>query len=578
VNEIPASLVLPKKLFRPGGYQMRARIKWETIYNRMIGFGGTISLLVALVQAGVPSFTIMVLTLLATLMEFVPVRLLYGMSITVTPAVGLMAIILFGTHGLFVLVLPAILQAVQPWQRRWERMLFAIGTVGIPAVLAVAWVGLLYPLGVLLAAIVVCCGPSFLRLGEGIIANGFDGLKRIWAQWRRKWPNQALLAGMAFLLVKMYEGMGIMGILAFLAPLLITRSMVLFDGELQEASIQKNEQWEAVFASCGAGLALLDEKDRLLAVNAAFQEMTGRTHRELQGMSFWGLFDDHRHDRPVLPGRRFRHRLRSGQGFRDVEVVVDQVVLQPESTGALVRKVVTIWDVSRELEQEAARREFMRWVTHDLKTPLATISGFVQLAAAVDEADRSHSYLEEIGKAALDLEEMIERILVLNEADLGVSRQRLTSVNLVTVAKEALARYGPQAAQKGLELKAIFPGNERAMMSGDSIALGHVISNLLSNAIKYSQALGTIVLRIERRPLEVVLEVCDEGQGIPTQHLPRIFERFYRVKGERGVSGSGLGLSIVKGVVEQHHGQVEVESEEGKGTLFRVRFPVHSAR
>ena len=99
MNEIPASLVLPKKLFRPGGYQMRARIKWETIYNRMIGFGGTISLLVALVQAGVPSFTIMVLTLLATLMEFVPVRLLYGMSITVTPAVGLMAIILFGTHA-----------------------------------------------------------------------------------------------------------------------------------------------------------------------------------------------------------------------------------------------------------------------------------------------------------------------------------------------------------------------------------------------------------------------------------------------------------------------------------------------
>lgn len=218
-------------------------------------------------------------------------------------------------------------------------------------------------------------------------------------------------------------------------------------------------------------------------------------------------------------------------------------------------------------------RRFTGDASHELRTPLAIIRSDAELG--IDESgdceaarDRFSSILEECNRLTL----MTEQLLVLSREDAGLGRIELNAVDLVALLEQVVTALQPLAAARELETRTDLCG--QAVIAGDADRLRQVFFNLLDNAFKFTPAGGTVSIRLVQEATTVAVEVVDSGQGIPPEHLERIFDRFYRVEKQTGVdSGFGLGLSIVKSIVTAHGGRIGVQSSVGAGTTVRVAFP-----
>lgn len=218
-------------------------------------------------------------------------------------------------------------------------------------------------------------------------------------------------------------------------------------------------------------------------------------------------------------------------------------------------------------------RRFTADASHELRTPIAVIRSEAELGAdsARDHQNarrRFESILEECNRLAM----MTAQLLTLSREDAGVVQGRQTQVPLAPLLLEAVKSLRPLANAKHQELTTHV--DCEAEVVADPDRLRQVFHNLLDNAIKYTPEEGGIQVTLARRDSHAVVTVEDRGTGIPPEHLPRIFDRFYRVnKGSNAGDGSGLGLSIVQSVVTAMGGQVEVKSTVGEGSIFRVQIP-----
>lgn len=242
----------------------------------------------------------------------------------------------------------------------------------------------------------------------------------------------------------------------------------------------------------------------------------------------------------------------------------------PERGPRAVRQVARAFNaMSARLEaNEARRRSFLADVTHELRTPLAVIRGQAEaIADGVYPADPGH--LAPILDAARTLDVLVEDLRTLALSEAGALTLAREPVDLGMLAAEAVEGLRPQAQGPaiGVEMEDGLPP-----VDADPARLLGVVGNLLGNAIRHTPAGGSITVAGRRSGDEVVLSVADTGEGIPTDLLPRVFDRFAKGTGSRG---SGLGLAIVRDVVEAHGGRVAVESEVGRGTTVRVWLPVH---
>jgi two-component system phosphate regulon sensor histidine kinase PhoR len=237
---------------------------------------------------------------------------------------------------------------------------------------------------------------------------------------------------------------------------------------------------------------------------------------------------------------------------------------------------VVIQDISEVKKLENLRQEFVANVSHELKTPLTAIKSYAEtlLHGAIDDREKNRQFLEKIDKNALSLAALIDDILELSRLEARRGLAPFEPFHLNEEIDRALETLAAKIKEKKIEIvKQGEPGS--CEIVGEPGHIYRALLNLLDNAVKYSNAGGRIEISCEKSDRELRLSVKDYGPGIPAEHHPRIFERFYRVDKARSreLGGTGLGLSIVKHIMDIHGGRVELKSAAGQGTELTLIFP-----
>jgi len=236
--------------------------------------------------------------------------------------------------------------------------------------------------------------------------------------------------------------------------------------------------------------------------------------------------------------------------------------------------VAVIGDVTQLRKLESMRRDFVANVSHELKTPLTSIKGFIEtlLDGALEERETAMKFLTIIYQETERLNNLIHDLLDISKLESGQGEVKQEPVRLDQLIGEIALTLHNRIQEKNIELTQDL---KATLMIGDEDLLREVFLNLLDNAIKYSPPGSKVSVESEIVGDDILIRVKDTGFGIPEESLPRIFERFYRVdKGRsREMGGTGLGLSIVKHIIERHNGKVTVESELGRGSQFTVIIP-----
>jgi len=237
--------------------------------------------------------------------------------------------------------------------------------------------------------------------------------------------------------------------------------------------------------------------------------------------------------------------------------------------------LLVLRDVSALRRLEAVRRDFVANVSHELKTPLTSIVGYAEtLATESAEESQTRRFAETILASAHRMQRLVDDLLDLSRIESGSWQPTREVVEVDGAAHEAWEALSERARTAGVTFEAAVPADAHAVLV-DPDALRHVFTNLFDNAIRHTPAGGRVRVGAELTRDGVAVSVTNTGAGIPAEHLPRIFERFYRVDlgRARHQGGTGLGLAIVKHLVEAHGGRVEAESALGRGTTIRITFP-----
>lgn len=235
-------------------------------------------------------------------------------------------------------------------------------------------------------------------------------------------------------------------------------------------------------------------------------------------------------------------------------------------------------DVTRLKKLENIRKEFVANVSHELRTPITSIKGFVETLrdGAIDDRENARSFLDTIARQSDRLGAIIEDLLALSKIERETEQGGIvrTPTNLRSVIEAAIQPFRERAAERGIRVSVVCDGTMTFPANG--ALLEQALVNLIDNAVKYSNDNGQITIGTRLTGTEATVSVADNGIGIPSEHLPRLFERFYRVDKARSrtVGGTGLGLAIVKHIALAHGGSVSVESEPGKGSTFSLHLPL----
>ncbi|NLV25441.1 MAG: HAMP domain-containing protein [Deltaproteobacteria bacterium] len=342
---------------------------------------------------------------------------------------------------------------------------------------------------------------------------------------------------------------------------------------------QRNEQ-EAVLSSMVEGVVAVDKEERILRLNQAGQVLLSVSDDNPQGKPIQEVV------RKADMLRFIRHTLSSPEpvegevliqdGTREIFFQMHGMPLK-NAAGEPFGALVVLNDVSRIRRLENVRRDFVANVSHELRTPITAIKGFVEtlLEGALDQPEEGRRFLRIVAKQAERLNAIIEDLLRLSriEEDEETVSIQLEKRRLSEVLNAALVSCSALARDESVHIELQCPPELTAAVNPP--LLEQAVTNLIDNAIKYSPKNGRVLVRAEENQQEVLIIVQDWGTGIAAEHLPRIFERFYRVDKARSrkLGGTGLGLAIVKHIAQIHGGTVDVVSVPGKGSTFSVRLP-----
>ena len=344
---------------------------------------------------------------------------------------------------------------------------------------------------------------------------------------------------------------------------------------------QRNEQ-EAVLSSMIEGVLAIDTAQRVIWMNQAAgrlmavnpQAATGKTLAEVA--------------RNLELRRLVAEAMKSGTPVESDIVLKDEEEVYLQTHGVPLRNaahqgigaLIVLNDVTRLRRLENVRRDFVANVSHELRTPVTSIKGYVEtlLDGAVNNPEEADRFLRIVARQADRLNAIINDLLTLSRIEGGEQRAEiiLEPGAVEEPARAAILLCEARAAAKNVAIGLCCEAAAAARINAP--LLEEAVANLLDNAIKYSEEGGRIEVVLARTEAEAIIRVRDHGCGIPHEHLPRLFERFYRVDKahSRGMGGTGLGLAIVKHIVQAHKGRVEVESEVGRGSVFTVVLPAVS--
>ncbi len=350
------------------------------------------------------------------------------------------------------------------------------------------------------------------------------------------------------------------------------------DERIRTISRQQNEQ-EAMFLSMNDGVLAVDCEGTILNLNEACARLL---HTELPRLKGRKVHEVIR--KPDLLG--FVEAALAGsepiEGTVQIHDTEDRILRANGTTlhDAKRQKIgalVVMHDMTRLHRLENVRRDFVANVSHELRTPITSIKGFVEtlLDGAWDDPENCERFLKIVLRQVNRLNAIIEDLLILSRIERGSEEHtvHLEPDSIREMLEAALQMCQKKAEAKGVHLDLDCVQDLTAEMNAH--LLEQAVVNLIDNAIKYSQAGMTVYISAVEEAGNVVVRVKDEGCGIEATHLPRLFERFYRVDKARSreLGGTGLGLAIVKHIILAHRGEVEVESRVRRGTTFSIRIP-----
>lgn len=337
---------------------------------------------------------------------------------------------------------------------------------------------------------------------------------------------------------------------------------------------QKQNEFTAITENMSEGFLLLDRQGRILSHNSGALRLLHAAAPE-ERASYLTLNRTERFRQAVdaaLTGRRDEQLV--DLGGRCCQLLANPVIQDGQVAGA----VLVILDVTEREQREELRREFTANVSHELKTPLTSISGIAEIIkGGLVKPQDIPGFADDIYGEAQRMIRLVEDILRLSQLDEGGSSLQTEEVDLYHLAQEVAGRLTP-AAVKGQVTLEVTGGPVR--ISGVRQLLDEMISNLCDNAIKYNRPGGRVTISVSRSDRGAELSVSDTGIGIPPEDQSRVFERFYRVdkSHSRQIGGTGLGLSIVKHGAIYHNAKVEMESTPGRGTSITIVFPEGAAK
>ena len=290
---------------------------------------------------------------------------------------------------------------------------------------------------------------------------------------------------------------------------------------------------------------------------------------------FIGYFISRRISQPIREMGEIAGSIAKGDFSKRVDITTDDEL--GDLARSLNRMAGELRQKMENLEKmDRVRTDFVANVSHELKTPLTSIKGFIETLqdGAIDDKENAQKFLEIIRKHAERLGSIINDLLSLTEIENGKVDVKTDRFDIKTLLDEAVWGFGHAVSLKGQKLDVDYNGRDFGVR-GNKDKIEQVIVNLIDNAIKYTGRDGHIKVSLFEKRDSIMMTFEDDGIGIDKEHLDRIFERFYRVDKARSreSGGTGLGLSIVKHIVALHNGHIEIESETGKGTKVTVILP-----
>ena len=356
-----------------------------------------------------------------------------------------------------------------------------------------------------------------------------------------------------------------------LSPLLyrIAKQQATIREQIEEAQ-RRSREFAIITGNMSEGLAVIDKEMRILSVNRAafmlFDSEEAEPGDSVLAINRSDLFSSAVSD--SLSGKRAETII--DNKTRTLQIIASPVLEHDDVTGA----VIIIMDITEKAGREKLRREFTANVSHELKTPLTSISGFAELlknGGVPEEAVRDFG--RDIYEESQRLIALVHDIIRLSKLDEGDDEEALQRVSVSEIARDVVSRLGRRAESFSVSLS--LHEDDPGFINGSEVLLDEMISNLADNAIKYNRKGGRADITVSRDGDSVVLTVSDTGIGIPDEDKDRVFERFYRVdkSRSRASGGTGLGLSIVRHSALSLHASISLSSKLGEGTVITVRFP-----
>ncbi len=338
-------------------------------------------------------------------------------------------------------------------------------------------------------------------------------------------------------------------------------------GELEKERVR----WQSLLKGLSDGVFLIDEENRVEIVNDTFlqefslreEDVIGRRYSEaLRDSVLIDLIDSARR-------KGYTHR---GDILMDETGRIFRATVYPVKIEGKTNIMVIFRDITERRELERVKRDFIANVSHELKTPITTIRGYVETLMKEPDlkSDEAYEFLGIIHKNTLRMERLVQDLIQLSAIESGVVQIEKTEVELEQFFSELKGEFQKEAEKKGLSLKVSLK-SDFTTVRADPLRLKQIFSNLIDNAIKFTEQ-GCITIGAIRQEGQGILFVEDTGIGIPEKYIPRLGERFFRVdpSRSRALGGTGLGLAIVKHLVQAHGWQLEIKSSPERGTRVNI--------
>ncbi len=347
------------------------------------------------------------------------------------------------------------------------------------------------------------------------------------------------------------------------------------ENKIREIKAQ-NQKLAVIFNSMIEGVMVIDKAERIISVNPTIERIFGTLKEDVEGKIFLEAIRNNDIAEVIntvlTKGKPVSAEIALIYPVRMVFEVNATPVFENEAIGGCL---VVIHDITEIRRLETVRRDFVANVSHELKTPLTSIKGFVEtlLEGALDDKKNNRDFLKIIQDHAERLNNLVNDLLALSHLESKEAPLDIKDVNLRREVEEVSLGFSSQLKKNNVEIKNMLTPD--ISVKADRERIKQVFTNLIDNAIKFNKKDGIVKIYTEEMNGKIKITIEDFGIGIPERDIPRIFERFYRVDKARSreLGGTGLGLSIVKHIIELHGGSVGVESTEALGSKFWFFLP-----